>query len=106
MIRYNYHGLLKLLGQEFGARLGVFLANRFARKIRKVQNVEITHFRVARADDETEMKRFKEDTRIIPDRGTPVDWLETYNDKDQENPVDYWLGFTYVRKEKKPNEGN
>jgi hypothetical protein len=90
--QYHYKGLLALLASQYEMRLAVFLANRFAREIRKTGDCCITHFRVARADNEDEMKKFHETV----ENGCcgSKDWQVTFNSHDAP-PVDYWLGFNY-----------
>lgn len=90
--RYHYLALLEMMSAEYGKRLGVFLANRFAREIRRTGDCCISHFRVARADNEAEMKLFKETS----DDGccASKEWKVTFNSHDAP-PVDYWLGFNY-----------
>lgn len=90
--QYRYVALLEMMSEEYGKRLGVFLANRFAREIRKTKDCCITHFRVARADNEEEMKRFHE--TVKGGCCGSKNWKVTFESKDAP-PVDYWLGFNY-----------
>jgi hypothetical protein len=89
---YHYLLLLEMMSTKYGNRLGIFLANRLAREINRTGDCCISHLRVARSDNEIEMKIFKK----ISDDGCcgSKEWKVTFNSNDAPS-VDYWLGFNY-----------
>jgi hypothetical protein len=84
-----YDGLLKSMKRRYGPKLGTFLTNRFAKRIKRTGDCLITDVRVARRRNLFEVLDF------CCSRGccASLEWEETFYDNGKK--VVYLLGFNY-----------
>jgi hypothetical protein len=89
---FHYDVLLAQLTEEYGVRLGSFLANRFAKAIKRTGDLCIDNLRVADADNPEEMARYEK----AKESGCCGfhDQKLTFRSFDSP-PKQYWIGFNY-----------
>lgn len=90
--KYHYDELVETMTNKYGSRLGTFLAKRFARAIRRTNDLCIDNLRVAKVDSIPEMERYKD----AQSKGCCTLYDSKLTFKSDDAPTQhYWIGFNY-----------